>query len=324
MRGIWIAAAVALLVPTATLARVAPLTREQQIKVERQNALENAMRRRFSDSVFNHVRDMYASIIVAEERRGVPLPPRVLVKDEYGWHELLPTGQRKLPKSVSHELSTLLLDGDLWREEPYFAGQPCRGSTLVFVLRHSGQGDRYGRQPCTTSGLAGRAAEVAATLRLPAKLAVTTAPPERMEGPPGLPEAEYRAGRHMYGRLSEMVWSWERRSFVGFVDPFADNAIVELPGRTLRGRQAVLEWARSLQDWSTGPGWNRMLLHRSEWPRPQNNHAVGRWEVRWGEDEGRPMRRTYSATWVNSRGLWQIAHMRVSEDKPVTNERQVW
>jgi hypothetical protein len=47
-------------------------------------------------------------------------------------------------------------------------------------------------------------------------------------------------------------------------------------------------------------------------------------EIRW-EENGRPMRRTYSATWKNDGGLWQIVHEKVSEDKPVVEgERHIW
>lgn len=310
--------------PAAASARVAPLTPEQQLKLERQNALEHAMRARFNDMTFNTVRDMHASIIVGEERGGRPTLPRVLVKDEYGWHELLPSGRRTLPKRIGHELDRHLLNGDLWREDPYVADQRCTGVTRVFVLRQFNQGDRYGRQPCGERGLAGRVAEIAATLRAPPRPATTTAAPEPIDAPPGLPAAEYRASRQMYALLEHSVWSWERRSLAGFVDPYADNAIVELPERTLRGRAAIVEWARGLRDWSPSGSFPRLTLHRSEWPRPKGDHAFGRWEVRWGEETGRPMRRTYSATWQDKDGIWQIVHMKVSEDKPVTGERQVW
>jgi hypothetical protein len=316
--------AAACLSPATVSARVAPMTPEQQVRMDRQVALENAMRARFSDATFNQVRDMHASIIVAEEQRGVPTLPRVLVKDEHGWHELARDGRRALPQRISHELDRLMLDGDLWREEPYVAGQPCRGPTRVFLLRQLHHGDRYGRQPCGAAGLAGGVAEVAATLRIPQRVAATTAPPEATDAPPGVSAAEYKASRQMHALLEHSVWSWERRSLAGFVDPYAENVLVELPGRTLRGRAEVIAWAKGLRDWSPGGGFPRMTLHRAEWPRPQQDYAFGRWEVRWGEGQGRPMRRTYSATWRNNGGLWQIVHMKVSADKPVTDQRIAW
>lgn len=328
-RRVELAVALAVLAaPVAGEARVAQPTPEQQVMIDRQNALENAVRELFSDATFNSVRSGYGSIIVADERRGAPTAPRVLVKDENGWNELVPGGKtRRLDARISRELDRYMLDGDLWRENPYVAGQPCPGPTRVFVLRHWNQGERYGRQPCASEGLAGRVAEIAATLRVPARPAVTTAAREPTDLPPGVPEAEYRAGRQMHALLEHSVWAWERRSLAGFVDPFADNVIVEMPGLTLRGRPALIAWARKQQRWMTdgtyAPG-TRMTLHRSEWPRPQKDHAIARWEVRWGEEQGRPMRRTYSATWRNDGGLWRIAHMKVSEDKPVTGQRQVW
>lgn len=317
----------ALALPAAAHSRVAPLTPEARVMMERQSALENAVRARFGDPAFNQLRDTYGSIVVAEERQGAPGVPRVLVKDEHGWNELTRSGRRRLSRQLSTELDRHMVDGDLWRETPYAAGQPCRRPMRVFILRHWNQGDRYGRQPCGSRGLAGRVAQIAATMRIPSGPVVTTAPPETVEAPPGLPEAEYKAGRQMHARLEHSVWAWERRSLAGFVDPFADNAIVELPDRTLRGKEQIIAWARGLQRWIPDGQYiagSRQVLHRSKWPRPQKDHALGRWEVRWGEESGRPMRRTYSATWRNNGGLWQIAHMKVSADKPVGDARIAW
>jgi hypothetical protein len=56
---------------------------------------------------------------------------------------------------------------------------------------------------------------------------------------------------------------------------------------------------------------------------PVGNTIIEMREIRWQEN-GRPMRRTYSATWQNNGGLWEIVHERVSADKPVGDGRIIW
>lgn len=321
--GIGALAAAIALAPAAVTARVAPLTPEGRLMIERQQALENAVRERFSDALFNRVRDMHGSIVVAEESARGLSKPRVLVKDETGWFELRSSGPRRLSKRVGKELDRLLVPEALWNEQAYVGDQPCPGGARVFIIRHAMR-DKFGRQPCAPTGLAGRAAEVAATLRVPPGGDSALPMATRRPAPPGLPAAEYAVGEHIFDRLSAMTSSWERRSLAGFVEPFSEEVIVELPGRSMRGREAVVEWARSLQDWSAPARGNRARLHRAELPRLKDGIMMVRWEVRWGEEEGRPMRRTFSATWREERGLWQIAYLRVSEIKQVTDERQVW
>lgn len=311
------------LAPAGASARVAPLTPEARLMFERQQALENAVRERFGDPAFNGVREAYGSIIVAEETSRGLSRPRVLVKDETGWFELRGSGRRKLSDRVAHELNRLLVPEALWNEQAHVEGRHCPGRARLFIIRHA-QKDKFGRQACGPSGRAGRAAEVAASLRVPAGGDFALPAPTRRPPPSGLPPAEYAVGEHIFDRLSEMTASWQRRSLAGFVDPFAADAIVELPGRRMRGRGELVEWARSVRDWSAPPRGGRTRLHRAEMPRLRDGTMIVRWEVRWGEEEGRPMRRTHSATWRENRGLWEIAHLRMSEDKPVTDERQIW
>lgn len=302
-------------------ADVAPLTAEGKVMVARQQALENAMRAAFDDATFNRVRDMHGSVIVAEEVRGKPSKPRVLVKDEHGWSELRRGGERPVPAAIAHELDRLLIDEAIASENPYVHAAPCAQPRL-FILRHAGR-EQFGRQ-CTPAGIAGRAAEVAATGRIPPGRGMTTAPPTPAGQPrPGGGPGEDLA-RHIHHRASEMVWAWQRGSLAGAVEPYAQDVIVELPGgRVLRGRPALVEWMRGQQDWSTRGRGKRVEYHRGSIKPPEGDILFEMREIRW-EEAGRPLRRTYSATWQNRDGLWQIAHERVSADKPVTGERQVW
>ena len=321
-----LAAVFAVLTVTPAAARVAPITAEQQLMLDRQNALEDAVRARFGDGTFNQLRDMHASVIVAEERRGRPTVPRVLFKNEYGWHELRAGGRRKLPRHLAHELDRLLVDGNLFAETPYTRDARCP-TPRVFVLRYASN-PLYGRQ-CAAAGLSGRAAQVAATLRVPPGRGKTIAPP------PGPNDARTSLGRSedMTGAVSnrarEMVYAWERRSLAGAVDPYAENVVVQFAdGRVLRGRNALVEWMRREQDWSV-PGLatqgrtKGIQYQRGAIKAPVGNSIIEMREIRWQEN-GRPMRRTYSATWVNTGGLWQIVHERVSEDKRVNDERIAW
>ena len=289
--------------------------------LDRQMALENAFRARFSDGQFNQLRDLHGSIIVADERRGRVTAPRVLLKDEYGWQELVPNGRRKLPRSIARELDRLLVNGRLWAETPYVKDAPC-AAPRVFVLRYSGN-QAFGRQ-CAAVGLAGRAAAVAASLRVPPGKATTTAPPD----PDSIGRAEDMTSA-VSARVREMIYAWERRNLAGAVDPYADDAIIQFEdGRVLRGRAALVAWLRPQQDWST-PGLatqGRTLgvhYERGTIKAPVGNLVTEFREIRW-QANGRPLRRTYSATWRNDGGLWEIVHERVSRDKPVTGARIAW
>ena len=314
-------AALAALSITPAAARVAPLTPEQKLMLDRQSALENAMRARFSDGAFNQLRDRHGSIIVGEAGRGAASPPRVLFKDENGWQELRRSGRAKLPRRLAHELDRLLVDGRLWNETPYVKDARCAAPT-VFVLRYSGN-EKFGRQ-CVPAGLSGRAALVAKTLRIPPGRGTTTAPPDGSSiGPAEDMSAQVSA------RVREMIYAWDRRNLAGAVDPYAENAIIQFEdGRVLRGRRALVDWLRPQQDWAV-PGLatqgriKGVQFQRGTIKAPVGNTITEFREIRW-EQNGRPMRRTYSATWRNSGGLWEIAHERVSADKAVTGDRQIW
>ena len=246
------AALAAVLLAAPGAARVAPITPEQKLMIDRQDALENAVRDRFSDGTFNQLRDMYGSVIVAEERAGRPTAPRVLFKDEYGWHELRERGRRKLPRSIARELDRLFVaGGQIWNEVPYTKDAHC-AAPQVFVLRYAGN-QLYGGQ-CSPAGLSGRVARVAATLRVPSGKATTIAPPR--DPRESLGPAEDMAGQ-VSNRAREMIYAWDRRSLAGAVDPYAENVIVQFEdGRVLRGRAALIAWMRPQQDWSV-PVWQR-------------------------------------------------------------------
>jgi ketosteroid isomerase-like protein len=319
--------AAALLVGAATAsASVAPLTPDQKLAMDRKNALEDAFRARFDDRRFNQVRDMYARVIVADKRGGRPALPRVLFKDEEGWHELVERGHRPLPSRVAHELDRLMVQGEIWAEPTYEKTARC-AAPQVFIVEY-GDNEKYGHQ-CGHPGLIGRVTEVAARLAVPAGRGVTTAPP------PGSGDARYGLGpaelisAHISGRVRDMIYAWDRRSLAGAVDPYAEDVIVEFAdGKVLRGRAALAAWMRPQQDWST-PGVatqgtiKGVQFQRGTIKAPVGNIVTELREIRWQEN-GRALRRTYSANWRNNDGLWQIVHERVSADKPVTDERLVW
>ncbi len=320
-------AALALLSGAVPLAAtVAPLTPDQKIELDRRNALEDAMRARFSDGLFNQVRDMYARVIVARERGGRPGKPRVLFKDEGGWHELVERGRRPVARPVAHELDRLLVQGELWAERAYVKTAPC-AAPQVFLIEY-GDNEKYGRQ-CGAPGLMGRAARVAATLSVPAGKAVSTAPPPKAgDASYGLGEPELLSA-HIGGRVRDMIYAWDRRTLAGAVDPYAEDVIVQFAdGRVLRGRAALGAWMRPQQDWAV-PGLatqgriKGVQFQRGTIKAPVNGVVTEMREIRWVEN-GLPLRRTYSASWRNNDGLWQIVHERVSADKPVTDERLVW
>ena len=323
-----VAALILSTVPVAAAARVAPMTPEQQLMLDRKNALENAVRDRFTDGQFNRIRDMYGIIVLGEERGGRAGLERVLVKDEHGWFELRGTGRSRVPPRIAHELNRLLIDADLFAETAYTKDLRCARPQL-FVLRHAGN-EQFGRQ-CGTSGLSGKVAHIGRTFRIPSGREVTTAPlPAVHDARYGIGPQEAKTG-HVANRAREMIYAWERWSLAGAVDPYADNAIVEFAdGRVLRGRPAIVEWTRRQQDWKV-PGLafegktRGYQYQRGTVMAPVGDTITEMREVRWQEN-GRPMRRTYSAMWRLNAGLWQIVHERVSEDKPVTSgsDRQIW
>lgn len=289
--------------------------------MERMQALEDAARQRFGDPTTSLFREAYGNVIVADEINGRPANPKNLIKDEYGWHELRGGKRVSVPHRVAHELNRLLISEALFSEDPYLHQARCNRPRL-FILRHAGR-EQFGRQ-CEATGLAGRAALVAATYRLPTGQGVTTAAPPPPDNPrPGAGPGEDLM-RHIHHRASDMVWAWERRSLAAAVDPYAEHVVVEMPGRILRGRAALVEWLRPQQDWATRGIGRKVDYHRGSLKPPEGDFITEMREIRW-EEHGRPLRRTYSATWKNNDGLWQIVHERMSEDKPVIEgERHIW
>ena len=117
-----------------------------------------------------------------------------------------------------------------------------------------------------------------------------------------------------------MAAAWNRKTLAGFVEPYAQDAIVERPEVTLRGRKAIIDWVRYLQHWDAPYSTDDRELTVHEIVS-KAQPAVGVFytthEFRWIED-GKPVRQTYSTMWRDQGGLWRIAHERVSAVKPVT------
>jgi hypothetical protein len=319
-------------------ARVAPLTPEQIAMMEKRTALETHARHAFGDSgLIEKLRDWqqhWGFILVGSE--GSRAAPRLLVKDEYGWFEMRPGATRRLPARLGLELNRLLHRSELWEEDPYNFDAACQGAPKLFVVMHAGK-DRFGRLGCGPQGLAARVARTAEMLRVQPGEARTTAPPSeqrraspgapspRTTGLTGAPPGYFEASNQTSSQLFEMVAAWERKTLAGFVEPYAEDAIVERPEGVLRGRKAIVDWARRQQDWN-GPYSpdNRLTLHRIVSDAQEARDVFyTRHEIRW-EKEGRPVRQTFSTMWRNHGGLWLIARERVSEVRPDSGERSSW
>jgi hypothetical protein len=247
------------------------------------------------------------------------------VKDEYGWYEMRPGGTRRLSTRLGLELNRLLHRSELWEEDPYNFHAACQGTPRLFVIMHAGK-DRFGRLGCGPQGLAARVARTADALRILPGEARTTAPPsEQRRAPDGTPPGYFEASNQTSSHLFEMAAAWERKTLAGFVEPYAEDAIVERPEGILRGRRALVDWARRQQDWSAAysPA-SRLTVHQIVSDAQEARDVFyTRHELRW-EQEGRPVRQTFSTMWRNHGGLWLIAHERVSEVKPDSGERLHW
>ena len=157
--------------------------------------------------------------------------------------------------------------------------------------------------------------------------AKTIAPPREEEPPPpGASPEYYRASGQTSAQLFEMAAAWDRKTLAGFVEPFAPDVILEGPFGIYRGRKMAVDWARYLQDWNApyGEGDRKIRVERIV---SNNQEAKGSFitahEWRW-EEAGKPVRQTFSTLWRNYDGLWLIAHQKMSEVKPVTDERVRW
>lgn len=317
-------AVAALLGASLAVATVVPPTPEQIVMMQKREAFESHARTAFSDiGLIEKLRDWrkhYGFILVGKE--GSSAPPRLLIKDEYGWYEVRPGQTRRLPLNVGHELNRLLGAEQIWLEEPYNFHAECSGTPRLFVLMHAGR-DVFGRLGCGKERLAARVARIAETLRIPPGRAPEITYVQREPPPAGVPPKQYAVSSEISARLFDMAAAWERKTFAGFVERYAEDVIVELPEGVLRGRKAVIEWARRLQDWdgpySERP--SRFVMHQAQMnAQDLNDIFYETHEFRW-EQDGRPVRRTFSTMWRNNRGIWQIAHERVSAIKPVTGER---
>jgi ketosteroid isomerase-like protein len=306
---------------TAASASVAPLTPEGKVMVAKRNALEAQARSGFADQglleKMHDWRKTWGYILVGKE--GAREAPRLIVKDEFGWYEMRPGATRRLPVTVNHALNRLLTSAAVWTEQPFNWGAHCRGTPRLFVIKHAGK-EQFGRLGCGREGLASQAARIAETLDAPAPAAAIL--PSRIDPPvPGLARTQHLNTSDIFERLTEMNYAWDRKTLAGFVEPYAEDAVVERPEATLRGRREVVEWARRMQDWD-GPysveGSRRMHVMNM----PNQVSETVRYtthELRWTQD-GQPVRQTFSTAWRNNAGLWQIVHERISPVKPVTEQ----
>ncbi|QNN68448.1 nuclear transport factor 2 family protein [Sphingomonas lutea] len=313
-------------VPAA--ATVSPPTKEDIIISGKRQALEERARVAFSDrGLIEKLRDWrknWGFILVGDERSKAP--PRLLIKDEYGWYEVRPGQTKRLPQPLGHELNRLLSKSDLWAEDPYNFKAACRGTPRYFVVMHGGQ-DRFGRLGCGPEGIAARVARTAEALRvLPGEVRTTATPqPEQRPRPPGAPDVYWKASSEVTAQIFEMAAAWDRKTFAGFVEPYAEDAIVERPDGVTRGRKAIVDWARYLQNWDGpySPDDRKLAVHQIvSKVQPGVGVFYTTHEFRW-EEGGKPLRQTYSTLWRDYGGLWRIAHERISEVKPVTARQPI-
>lgn len=309
-------------------ATVAPPTAEQIVVMKKRAAFEDRARTAFGDSgLIEKLRDWrknWGFILVGEE--GPRKRPRLLIKDEYGWYEMGPGQTRRIPVALGLELNRLLAAPDLWAEEAYNLKATCGKAARLFVIMHAGQ-DKFGRAGCGPEGLAARVARTADALRvLPGEPRTTAPAREEPAGPVGASPEYYAASRQVSGQLFEMAAAWERKTLAGFVEPYAPDVILEGPFGTYRGRKMVVDWARHLQDWNApySPTDKRLKVERIvTMNQPAKDVFYSSHELRW-EEAGKLVRQTFSTLWRNHGGQWLIAHEKMSDVKPVTDERVRW
>jgi hypothetical protein len=316
-----LAAFLAAVAPVAAAADVAPLTPEGRIMMQQREALESHARASFGDpGLVEKLRDWrrnWGFVIVGTE--GSRRAPTVLAKDEYGWYEMRPGGTKRLPLPVGHALNRLLTSAAIWNEQPYNWGAQCRAAPRLFILGHAGH-DAFGRLGCGKEGLASRVARIAETLRSPPHGSSAILPSWSVPPVGGVPVEQQLNNADLFERLSQMTASWERRTLAGYVDPYAQDVIVERPEGTFKGRKPFVDWVKHQQDWNAPypekP--TRMVVHQMTIAaQPSDKVLYTTHELRW-EQEGKPVRQTFSTMWRNNAGLWEIAYERASEVKPVT------
>ena len=319
-------AALSLSLPAA--GTVAPPTPEQIVMMQKREALEQRARGAFGDlGLIEKLRDWrlhWGWILIGEE--GSRKAPRLLIKDEHGWYEMRAGETKRLPLELGLELNRLLHKPDLWAEDAYNFTAKCEGKPRPFVIMHAGQ-DKFGRLGCGAQGLAARVARTSEAGRALPGEAKSIAPPRQVHPPlPGATPAYFEASNQASGQLFEMVAAWERKTLAGFVEPFAADVILEGPFGVYRGRKMAVDWARRLQDWNApyGEGDRKLRVERiiSKNQEAKDSFYTSH-ELRW-EEAGKPVRQTFSTLWRNHDGLWLIAHQKMSEVKPVTEERVPW
>lgn len=294
----------------------------------RREALEHQARHAFGDiGLIEKLRDWrktWGFLLVGEEASRKP--PRLMIKDEYGWYEMRRGETRRLPVALGLELNKLLHEPDLWVEDAANPRSKCTARPRLFVIMHAGQ-DKFGRLGCGPEGLAARVARtVEAGRPLPGSVRTTAPPREQPDPPPGASAAYYKATSQASGHLFEMAAAWERKALGGFVEAYAPDIVLEGPFGVYRGRKMAVDWARNLQDWNApyAEGDKRLRVERIV---SKNQDAKDAFytahEFRW-EAAGKPVRQTFSTMWRNYDGLWLIAHQKMSEVKPVTAERVAW
>ncbi|MXP42478.1 DUF4440 domain-containing protein [Altererythrobacter soli] len=323
-----VAALAALGLTLPVQATVAPPTLEQIIMMDKREGLENRARAAFGDiALIEKLRDWrrtWGFILVGEE--GSQRPPRLLIKDEYGWYEMRSGETKRLSVELGLEINRLLHRQELWAEDTYDHAAKCEGTSRLFVIMHAGQ-DKFGRLGCGVDGLAARLARTAEKGRVLSGEPQTTAPRQQeRRRPSGASPDYFQASNAVSGQLFDMAAAWERKTLAGFVDPYAPDVVLEGPFGTHRGRKMVVDWARHLQDWDApySEADRRLRVERIVSTNQQAKHVFyTTHELRWEED-GIPVRQTFSTMWRNHGGLWLIAHEKMSDVKPVTEDRIPW
>lgn len=322
-------ALVALVLGVPAAATVAPATPEQIIMMKKREALENDARAAFGDiGLIEKLRDWrkhWGFILVGEE--GSRKSPTLLIKEEYGWYQMRRGETRRLPVAFGLELNRLLHQPDLWAEDAAHPRARCKGTPRLFVIMHAGQ-DKFGRLGCGPEGLAARVARTAeAGRRLPgAPKSIATRSETREPPPPGASAAYHDASNQASRHLFEMAAAWDRKTLGGFVEAYAPDVVLEGPFGTYRGRKMAVDWARHLQDWNApySQSDTRLRMERMVSRNQEAKHVFyTSHEFRW-EEAGKPVRQTFSTMWRNHDGLWLIGHQKISDVKPVTNDRIPW
>lgn len=304
-------AAAAAILPSAASATVV-VTDESRAQVHVMDQLEQGLRARFGGAPVDASRDAYGFIWVGRST-APPLPtsansdgrphpgppaaqPMLLMKDVtgwYGWH----TGRKaKLPRAAAQELDAILTGEQVWTERTTLLS-PCRAGARIFWARHAGRD--LVRRECGSTGLAARLGQIAATGRASGK------PLPQTRGAEGSRSGGERAlYRHIFERSDLMAASWERGDLAGYLEPYAEDVTIVRPGGTIRGREALIAWARREREWKMGAA-PALRLQGTSFAPQVGDSVVQTREYRL-EKNGREMKRIVTARWQNRGGLWRI------------------